>query len=89
MVNDKAEDLANLIVFPTTVMINAKSTKFKDKKEFLKAYPKVFTKKYRETVAKAKANKKDMFTNYQGIMLGDGCIWFDESGHLNALNTTD
>ena len=89
VVNDKAEDLANLISFPKTVMINGKSTKFKDKKAFLKAYPKVFTKKYRETVAKAKANKKDMFSNYKGIMLGDGSIWFDEDGHLKSLNTMD
>ena len=42
-----------------------------------------------KTVAKVKANKKDMFSNYKGIMLGSGSIWFDEDGHLKALNTSN
>ena len=87
VVNNKSEALVHLMVFPKTITIDGKATKFKDEKDFLKAYSKIFTKKYREIVAKSKPNKKDMMQNYRGIMLGSGSIWFDEEGHVISLNT--
>ena len=89
VVNNKAKDLANLMSFPKTIIIDGKETKFKNEKAFLEAYPKIFTKAYREKVAKGKPNKKDMFVNFQGIMLGSGSIWFDENGHVKSFNTKD
>jgi len=43
------------------------------------------SKKYQEHIAKEKPSP-DMFSSYQGIMLGDGIIWFTEEGNLQSLN---
>jgi len=85
IVDNQPENLANLIQFPKNIMISGKNIKFKTKAEFIEKYPTIFTKEYRERIAKEKPTP-DMFHNYQGIMLGDGIIWFTEEGHLQTLN---
>jgi uncharacterized protein len=85
IVDNKSENLANLIKFPKTIIISGKDTKFATKAEFIEKYPTIFTKEYREEIAKEKPTP-DMFSNYQGIMLGDGIVWFTENGNLQSLN---
>jgi len=85
IVDNKPESLANLIKFPKTIIISGKNTKFTTKAEFIKKYPTIFTKEYREKIAKEKPTP-NMFNNYQGIMLGDGVVWFTEEGNLKSLN---
>jgi len=85
IVNNQPKVLANLIKFPKTIIINGKENKFESKAKFLEKYSTIFTKKYREHIAKEKPSP-DMFSNYQGIMLGDGIIWFTEEGNLQSLN---
>jgi uncharacterized protein len=85
IVDNNPERLANLITFPKNIVISGKDTKFASKAEFIEKYPTIFTKEYREEIAKEKPTP-DMFSNYQGIMLGDGVVWFTEDGHLQSLN---
>jgi len=85
IVENKSKALADLMKFPTTITISGKENKFETKAKFLEKYSNIFTKAYRENIAKEKPSS-DMFSNYQGIMLGDGIIWFTEDGNLQSLN---
>ena len=85
IVDNNPESLANLMKFPKNIVISGKYTKFATKAEFIKKYPTIFTKEYREEIAKEKPTP-NMFSNYQGIMLGDGVVWFTEDGNLQSLN---
>ena len=85
IVDNKPEALADLITFPTSITISGKDTKFENKTKFVEKYSSIFTKKYRENVAKEKVTP-NMFSNYQGIMLGDGIMWFTDEGDLQTLN---
>ncbi|WCN39435.1 hypothetical protein [Aneurinibacillus uraniidurans] len=71
---DKKE-VANYMKYP--VVVNGKETANQTKKQFIKNYDKIFTPK----VKKALANQKveNLFVNAQGVMVGDGEIWFGVS----------
>ena len=85
IVDNRPKVLANLIKFPTNIIISGKNTKFATKAKFLEQYPTIFTREYVAQIAKEKPSP-DMFSNYQGIMLGDGVVWFTEDGDLKSLN---
>jgi len=82
--NNRKYDLIRLISFPTKIYISGKLTTFNTKKDFLKQYDVLFTNKYRKRVSQE--IPKHMFHNSQGIMLGDGAMWFTEDGAIKSLN---
>ena len=64
--NDNREEISKLIRYPLNSTINTKS-------DFLANYNKIITPKIKDAVAKA--NLKQLFRNYKGVMIGDGAIW--------------
>ena len=66
--NDDIETLANMISFPLRQPIGIKT-----KEDFIQNYEKIFTAEVKEVVQKQKF--KDLFCNYQGVMIGDGEVW--------------
>lgn len=79
IVNQDMETLYPLISYPITI----KGTEYKTQ-ESLKAANLKFDESYIQEVQKA--DTKDMFCNYQGIMLGNGEVWIAEV--LNKDNTS-
>jgi hypothetical protein len=79
---DKIWLAANLF-YPLKVRISEKSSVvLKNKNQFLLQYDKIFT-----TALKSKLNNTfshNLFNNYQGVMIGDGEIWIN-----NTLNASE
>ncbi|MED5015697.1 hypothetical protein P9847_00075 [Paenibacillus chibensis] len=71
------EQVAADILYPLRVNENGKSKDYKDKEEFIAHYDSIMT----DSVKKALADQKReaLFVNAQGVMAGNGEIWFGAS----------
>ncbi|BAU28049.1 hypothetical protein DFP93_101125 [Aneurinibacillus soli] len=67
--------VADYMKYP--VVVNGKKTTNRTKKQFIKNYDKIFTPKVKKALADQKV--EDLFVNAQGVMVGDGEIWFGVS----------
>jgi hypothetical protein len=63
-----------LVDYPINVLIKGRRTRLRNKAELLKNYNLVFNEKVKQVLAKSSAPS---FVNYQGVMIGDGEIWFN------------
>jgi len=71
--NDK-KTVASMVDYPFKARINDKAVTIRDAAHFEADYDKVFTKKVKEAVAKQ--TYATLFANWQGVMIGDGEVWF-------------
>ena len=78
--------VAKLIQYPINVWILDKKHRIRNQAELLAKYDAIFTRRY---CAAIKASvPHDLFSNYQGSMLGAGIVWIDQGGKIKALNNT-
>lgn len=70
--------LAEIITYPIRVTINGSNVSISNKEEFVKKYDAIINDKFVEKIKNCYT--KYLFSNYEGIMLGDGEIWF---GNIN------
>lgn len=78
------EEVAKYARFPLSFSINNKPRTASNRTAFLRYYDAIFTKSFVEKIAKGVPHH--MFANWQGIMLGDGEVWFDENGKARHFN---
>ncbi len=79
---DKIWLAANLF-YPLKVRISEKSSVvLKNKNQFLAQYDKIFTTAFKSTLNKTFSH--NLFNNYQGVMIGNGEIWIN-----NTLNASE
>jgi len=72
--NDK-ETLSTMLHYPIWVYLKKNKRKpIRNEKEFKTYYRKILNKKILDVLLKQK--QEDLFCNYQGVMLGDGAVWF-------------
>ena len=76
--NNEKLKVANYVSYPLNVNKKDSKIKIKSKEEFIKSYDSIIT----EEVKKALINQDvaKTFVNYQGVMVGDGEMWFT---HIN------
>lgn len=80
---DKAKVVSS-VIFPIKVNVNGKRRSVKNRQELLSIYSEVFDKDY---IAKVSSHPpRNLWINYQGIMLGQGVAWFNYSGKVIAIN---
>lgn len=72
--NDKA-GLANLISYPIEVSIKGSRVSIDNKEEFEQKYDDIINTEFKEKISNCYT--KYLFSNYMGIMLGNGEIWFE------------
>ncbi|WP_163268858.1 hypothetical protein [Chelativorans alearense] len=72
--NDK-QAVASMVEYPFKARINDKAVTIKDAAHFETDYDKVFTAKVKEAVSKQAY--ATLFANWQGVMIGDGEVWFN------------
>lgn len=72
--SENKELIADSILYP--LKVNTKDERFKigDKEAFLRNYDEIFTDKVKNALSNQIID--ELFVNYQGIMVGDGEIWF-------------
>lgn len=83
--NDKAA-VAALIDYPFQARIKGKSAKLRDAAHFIADYDLIVTAKVRQAVAAQ--SYANLFANWQGVMIGDGEVWFSGVGDNNVVKIT-
>ncbi|HVF57533.1 MAG TPA: hypothetical protein VM934_15365 [Pyrinomonadaceae bacterium] len=80
--DDRAR-VASMLSYPLTLHSGKRRTVLRRKSDLLKKYGVVFNRKVKDALAKQKAS--ELFANWQGVMIGDGAIWFGEVGGAGQL----
>jgi len=76
--------VASLIDYPIEVRLAGVRKTIRGPKELIAQYDAIFSNVYREAIATALP--RNMFARDQGIMLGNGEVWFGANGKVIALN---
>lgn len=76
--------VASLIRYPITVAVPSGAKLIRGPKELIANYKAIFSPRYREAISNALP--RNMFVREQGIMLGNGEVWFGPDGKVVALN---
>lgn len=74
VVDDDEAGLAGMISYPISVNIDGTSTSIADEAEFASNFDDIVTADVKDAVASQ--NYENLFANWQGIMIGDGEVWF-------------
>ena len=75
---------AGLVSYPAMFSLDGRRSRARNEQEFLADYDQIFTEKFVEKIRNSIPH--NMFANSQGIMIGDGAVWFNEKGRVKALN---
>ncbi|KGD99150.1 MULTISPECIES: hypothetical protein [Rhizobium/Agrobacterium group] len=70
--------VAGMVDYPFQARIGGKAVKINDAKHFVADYDKIVTTKVKGAVAKQ--TYPTLFANWQGVMIGEGEVWFAETG---------
>lgn len=76
--------VAKLTRYPLGFFLGGRRVKAANQQDFLKNYDRIFTAEFVTRIRAAVPH--NMFARDQGIMLGDGAVWFDDKGKVVALN---
>ncbi|MBN4665683.1 hypothetical protein HUS70_08640 [Pandoraea nosoerga] len=84
VLDDRRDVVAQSIRYPLHVSLRGKTIVLRNPKSLLARYNEIFTDGYVRTIGAAVPRL--MFARDQGVMLGDGAVWFDAAGRVIALN---
>jgi len=84
VLDDRRDVVAQSIRYPVHVSLRGKTLILRNPKSLLARYNEIFTDSYVRTIGAAVPRL--MFARDQGVMLGDGAVWFDATGRVIALN---
>lgn len=82
---DKAA-VAAVIEYPFQVRIGGKSLKIRDAAHFIADYDQVITAKVKHALQGQ--TYETLFANWQGVMVGEGEIWFSGVGDADVIKVT-
>ena len=83
---DDRKAVAAMIDYPFQARINDKATKLRDAAHFIADYEKIVTPKVKKAVANQ--TYATLFANWQGVMIGDGEVWFSGIGDNAKIKVT-
>jgi len=75
---------SNFIAYPLRVNSGSKSRMIPNRTALLAQYDRIFTPGVRAEIERAVP--ADLFSRDQGVMLGDGIVWFNENGKAISIN---
>jgi hypothetical protein len=79
-------EVAKYISYPCTFIREGKRASIRDESDLLKNYDAIFMKEFVEKIASGVPHH--MFANYQGIMIADGAVWFNDEGKARNFNNS-
>jgi hypothetical protein len=71
---DDRQQVASMMAYPIKAWAGTHDATFKTSRGLLASYERVFTGRLKETIAAART--ECLFTNWQGVMVHDGELWF-------------
>ncbi|HUB83473.1 MAG TPA: hypothetical protein VMB03_31960 [Bryobacteraceae bacterium] len=69
------QKIADMVLYPATVNFANRHRAVRARAALLKDYDAIFTAKVRSAIEKQ--SPECLFANYQGVMIGDGEVWFE------------
>ena len=78
--------IVKMVRLPLKIHSGSKHT-YRDPDSLVRDFDKVFTQQVRDAIIKA--SYENLFINSQGVMLGDGAVWFDKQAgtvQIKAIN---
>jgi hypothetical protein len=78
------KSVSTMINYPITITVDGKHRDLANAAELLKNYDRVFSAKFVKAIKDAVPH--NMFVRYDGVMLGQGEVWFDADGKVKSLN---
>ena len=69
--------VANLAALPLRVNFEGGARSYSDRKSIERDFDRIFTPRVKQAILSQRADR--LFTNYQGAMIGDGQVWFDQT----------
>jgi hypothetical protein len=83
---DNKAAVAALVDYPFQARINGKAVKLRDAAHFIADYDKIVTPKVKRAIAGQ--TYATLFANWQGVMIGDGEVWFSGVGRNQTVKIT-
>jgi hypothetical protein len=83
---DDRSKVASMINYPLFVQISGRKVKLQKSADVLKQYDVVFNHRVKEAVAQQKV--EELFVNWQGVMIGNGEIWFNQLSNSKKVRIT-
>lgn len=84
VIHNNREAVTHMIAYPIDTQVSGKRVAIASRSAFLAHYNGIFNTKFRAAIAGDVPRL--MFARDQGIMLGNGEVWFDGDGKVKALN---
>ena len=84
VMQNKRDIVAKALIYPFETKVNGKMTRIASARTLLAHYDSIFTSAYRATIAHDVPRL--MFARDQGVMLGNGEVWFNPDGKVITLN---
>jgi hypothetical protein len=84
--NDDKAAVAAMIDYPFQARIGGKAKKIRDAAHFIADYDRIVTDRVKQALAAQ--SYETLFANWQGVMIGDGEIWFSGVGNGNVVKIT-
>lgn len=84
---DDKPAVAALVVYPLEVRIDGKQRKIRNADQFVASWDGIVTPEIVRVVSKQRY--RDLFVNWQGVMLGDGQVWINGICRDNACKKVD
>lgn len=81
--NDRRAVAAS-VAYPVDANLAGSRQRIADEKGLLAVYDKIFTPAFRAAIGRTLPH--NLFVNEQGIMLGDGAVWFNAAGRVQTFN---
>ena len=75
--------IASMVSYPISVMIAGRKVRLRNRAEFLRRYNAAINLRVKQAVAEQ--NVENLFVNYQGVMIGDGEIWFNQPSRSKLI----
>jgi hypothetical protein len=69
--------VVRLVDLPLRVNLAEGARTYRDRRSIERDFDRIFTSRVRQAILDQRADR--LFTNYQGAMIGDGEVWFDQT----------
>ncbi|OLE54511.1 MAG: hypothetical protein AUG51_07955 [Acidobacteria bacterium 13_1_20CM_3_53_8] len=83
---DNRAKVASMIDYPIFVRVAGRRIRLRRKVDLLGRYNLVFNHGVRQALARQRVS--ELFVNWQGVMIGDGEIWFNQMPNSSAFKIT-
>lgn len=85
--DDDADAVAQMVAYPISISIDGETVDIAEESQFVADFDQIFTAEVKDAVRSQ--NYKTLFANWEGVMIGDGEVWFsivDDAPKITAIN---